>query len=60
MLFVSKRQDLTPATPDLTPATPAGLEWLYRFASEPRRLGRRYLVTNTVFIVAAARQLLGR
>ena len=38
----------------------AGLEWLYRLASEPRRLGRRYLVTNTVFIVAAARQLLGR
>ena len=38
----------------------AGLEWLHRLASEPRRLGRRYLVTNTLFIVAAARQLLGR
>ena len=38
----------------------AGLEWLHRLASEPRRLGRRYLVTNTLYIVAAARQLLGR
>ena len=24
-----------------------GLEWLYRLAQEPRRLWRRYLVTNT-------------
>ena len=37
-----------------------GLEWLHRLASEPRRLWRRYLVTNTLFIVLAARQLLGR
>ena len=28
----------------------AGLEWLYRLFSEPRRLWRRYLVTNTLFI----------
>ena len=34
-----------------------GLEWLYRLASEPRRLWRRYLVTNTLFLVGAARQL---
>lgn len=27
-----------------------GLEWLYRLAQEPRRLWRRYLVTNSVFI----------
>jgi N-acetylglucosaminyldiphosphoundecaprenol N-acetyl-beta-D-mannosaminyltransferase len=27
----------------------AGLEWLYRLASEPRRLWRRYLVTNVSF-----------
>jgi N-acetylglucosaminyldiphosphoundecaprenol N-acetyl-beta-D-mannosaminyltransferase len=27
-----------------------GLEWLYRLASEPRRLWRRYLTTNTLFI----------
>lgn len=35
----------------------AGLEWLHRLASEPRRLWRRYLVTNTLFIVGAAGQL---
>jgi N-acetylglucosaminyldiphosphoundecaprenol N-acetyl-beta-D-mannosaminyltransferase len=38
----------------------AGLEWLHRLASEPRRLWRRYLVTNTLFVLAAARQLLSR
>jgi len=36
-----------------------GLEWLHRLVSEPRRLWRRYLVTNTLFIVGAVRQLLG-
>jgi N-acetylglucosaminyldiphosphoundecaprenol N-acetyl-beta-D-mannosaminyltransferase len=36
----------------------AGLEWLHRLASEPRRLWRRYLVTNTRFIAALAWQLL--
>jgi N-acetylglucosaminyldiphosphoundecaprenol N-acetyl-beta-D-mannosaminyltransferase len=36
-----------------------GLEWLHRLASEPGRLWKRYLVTNTLFIVGAARQLLG-
>lgn len=35
-----------------------GLEWLHRLYSEPRRLWRRYLVTNTLFVVGAARQLL--
>lgn len=35
-----------------------GLEWLHRLCSEPRRLWKRYLVTNTVFIVHAAHQLL--
>ncbi|MDP2787712.1 MAG: WecB/TagA/CpsF family glycosyltransferase [Pseudomonadota bacterium] len=35
-----------------------GLEWLHRLVSEPRRLWRRYLVTNTLFILGAARQLL--
>lgn len=38
----------------------AGLEWLHRLCSEPRRLWRRYLVTNTLFVLAAARQLLSR
>lgn len=28
----------------------AGLEWLYRLMKEPRRLFRRYLITNTKFI----------
>lgn len=37
-----------------------GLEWLHRVCSEPRRLWRRYLVTNTLFIYYAGRQLLGR
>jgi N-acetylglucosaminyldiphosphoundecaprenol N-acetyl-beta-D-mannosaminyltransferase len=35
-----------------------GLEWLHRLASEPRRLWRRYLVTNTLFVLGAAKQLL--
>jgi N-acetylglucosaminyldiphosphoundecaprenol N-acetyl-beta-D-mannosaminyltransferase len=34
------------------------LEWLHRLLSEPRRLWRRYLTTNTLFLFAAARQLL--
>ncbi|MCL5061577.1 MAG: WecB/TagA/CpsF family glycosyltransferase [Candidatus Thermoplasmatota archaeon] len=37
-----------------------GLEWLHRLLSEPGRLWKRYLVTNTLFIVGAARQLLGK
>lgn len=36
----------------------AGLEWLHRLCSEPRRLWRRYLLTNIFFVLAAARQLL--
>lgn len=35
-----------------------GLEWLHRLLHEPRRLGGRYLRTNTRFIVGAVRQLL--
>ena len=35
-----------------------GLEWLHRLLSEPGRLWKRYLVTNTLFILGAARQLL--
>jgi N-acetylglucosaminyldiphosphoundecaprenol N-acetyl-beta-D-mannosaminyltransferase len=33
-----------------------GLEWLYRLGSEPRRLFKRYAVTNTLFIVGFFRQ----
>jgi N-acetylglucosaminyldiphosphoundecaprenol N-acetyl-beta-D-mannosaminyltransferase len=36
----------------------AGLEWLHRLCTEPRRLYRRYFITNTLFIVAIARQLI--
>lgn len=32
----------------------AGLEWLWRLAMEPRRLFRRYLVTNTIFLARTA------
>lgn len=35
-----------------------GLEWLHRLASEPGRLWKRYLVTNTLFVLGAAKQLL--
>jgi N-acetylglucosaminyldiphosphoundecaprenol N-acetyl-beta-D-mannosaminyltransferase len=27
-----------------------GFEWLYRLCQEPRRMWRRYLVTNTIFL----------
>lgn len=35
-----------------------GLEWLHRLCSEPGRLWRRYLVTNTLFVAKASLQLL--
>ena len=34
-----------------------GLEWAFRLACEPRRLGGRYLVGNSVFVLHFARQL---
>lgn len=34
-----------------------GLEWLYRLGSEPRRLFKRYMVTNVLFIVGFLRQI---
>lgn len=37
-----------------------GLEWLHRLLQEPRRLWRRYLVTNTLFIAYLAVDLLRR
>ena len=36
------------------------LEWLHRLLSEPGRLWKRYLSTNTIFVFAALRQLLRR
>ncbi|HAY78679.1 MAG TPA: glycosyltransferase [Planctomycetaceae bacterium] len=38
----------------------AGLEWLYRLCQEPRRLWKRYLVTNTHFLWKFAGALLRR
>ncbi len=35
----------------------AGLEWLWRLCTEPRRLWRRYLVDDMFFFVLLARQL---
>jgi N-acetylglucosaminyldiphosphoundecaprenol N-acetyl-beta-D-mannosaminyltransferase len=34
----------------------AGLEWLYRFLREPRRLWRRYLMGNTAFVWLVIKQ----
>ncbi|WP_151447523.1 WecB/TagA/CpsF family glycosyltransferase [Lacisediminimonas profundi] len=37
-----------------------GLEWLFRLMSDPRRLFRRYMVTNTLFLLGIGWQLLVR
>ena len=37
----------------------SGLEWFYRLCSEPRRLGKRYLRNNPLFIGRASAQLTG-
>lgn len=37
-----------------------GLEWLYRLCTEPRRLFKRYAITNTLFMIGIARQLMQR
>jgi N-acetylglucosaminyldiphosphoundecaprenol N-acetyl-beta-D-mannosaminyltransferase len=36
-----------------------GLEWLFRLAAEPRRLWRRYVVYNTLFVGYLAAEMLG-
>ncbi len=38
----------------------SGLEWLYRLISEPKRLWRRYLTTNTAFIYFSLLDLIKR
>src|SRR3954468_9415425 len=35
-----------------------GLEWVYRLCSEPQRLWKRYLVTNSVFVMLALKEVL--
>jgi len=37
-----------------------GLEWLFRLAQEPRRLVRRYVTTNTRFLLLLTRELTHR
>ncbi len=37
----------------------SGLEWFYRLCREPRRLGRRYLTNNPLFVWRLLRQSLG-
>lgn len=37
-----------------------GVEWVFRLVSEPRRLWKRYLVGNTMFLAAAIRGLRAR
>ena len=34
-----------------------GLEWLYRLAKEPRRLWKRYFVTNSIFVALYLRRM---
>lgn len=36
-----------------------GFEWLFRLITEPRRLVRRYLVYNSIFVVRALQQIAG-
>jgi N-acetylglucosaminyldiphosphoundecaprenol N-acetyl-beta-D-mannosaminyltransferase len=36
------------------------LEWLYRLFQEPRRLWKRYLITNTLFVYYAIKELIER
>ena len=38
----------------------SGLEWLYRLCQEPRRLWRRYLTTNSLFLYLLAKAFVGR
>jgi N-acetylglucosaminyldiphosphoundecaprenol N-acetyl-beta-D-mannosaminyltransferase len=37
----------------------AGLEWFFRLTQEPKRLWKRYLVSNPLFVLRAGAQLLG-
>ena len=37
----------------------AGLEWLFRLLTEPRRLAHRYLIDNSLFIGHTLQQVTG-
>ena len=34
-----------------------GLEWLYRLIQEPRRMWKRYLIGNSIFICAVIKEV---
>jgi N-acetylglucosaminyldiphosphoundecaprenol N-acetyl-beta-D-mannosaminyltransferase len=53
--FLSGRKAMAPAWMQR-----AGLEWIHRLASEPRRLWRRYLIGNTVFAFLLVQQLINQ
>ena len=38
----------------------SGLEWMFRFIQEPRRLFKRYAVTNTRFVMLLLKELIQR
>jgi N-acetylglucosaminyldiphosphoundecaprenol N-acetyl-beta-D-mannosaminyltransferase len=42
------------------PVQRLGLEWAFRLAQEPRRLARRYLLTNSAFVWLTGRELVHR
>ena len=37
----------------------SGLEWLFRLLSEPKRLWKRYLINNPLFVSLVLMQVLG-
>jgi N-acetylglucosaminyldiphosphoundecaprenol N-acetyl-beta-D-mannosaminyltransferase len=37
----------------------SGTEWIFRLASEPRRLGHRYVIDNGLFLLHSLRQVSG-
>ena len=37
----------------------SGLEWFYRLVTEPRRLAKRYLINNPIFVALITLQMLG-
>ena len=62
MFGVGAAFDLIPGTIPEAPVLMQrmGLEWLYRFAREPRRLWSRYFFYNPAFLVMWAAQILSR
>ena len=60
MLGVGAAFDFHAGTKQLVPAwmQRAGLEWLFRFTQEPRRLWKRYLYHNPRFVFFVVAQLI--